>query len=166
MIRFGSHTAREVANAIIEAAQKVPHSPLKKLLLCGSIAEDGIGPTFDLVLEVDLATFENYLDRCEIILDGVRPLSADMFRTDDNEVFSVPDSRSAEALAAIGVNLMELYLTDAQREALDIECLPEGWDDAKSEMHRRLLESLATCDDPNFLERVMSTRIQLFPRAK
>lgn len=166
MKAFGSRLATEIAAIIWEAAQKVPHCPLNKIWLYGSIAEAGMGRDIDLILEVSTAGWEKYSRFCHSVLGGVRPFSNDMLEQKHNAVYdySLPKGdRSMAALKVIGLNISDLNL-GVLEDSVDIICLPEGWDVVGSSVHRDLSAVLARTTDKDFFEHVMSAHTKLFPQ--
>ena len=165
MKAYGPRLAREVANVIIEAALKVPNSPLKKVLLYGSIINAGMGRDIDIVLEVELKTFQEYTGLCMVVLDGVHPFSEDLLESRHSaafDYFSPKGPRSKAALKTIGLAIEKLHF-GVLESSLDIVCLPEGWDDVKSQVHCDLKVALRSSRDPQYLERVLYSKLQVFP---
>lgn len=162
---YGLHVAGEVVNTILTAAQKVPNSPLKRVLLYGDIVEKSVGNDIDVIIVVDTGTFSRYVGHCVLILGGVRPFSDDLLKPLHNKVFDHSSSkgpRSEAALKAIGVDIERLHL-GAIKESLDVVCLPEGWSDESSDIHQELKLILRGTRDPDFVERAMRHKVQLFP---
>lgn len=163
---YGPRLASEIADVIAEAALKVPDSPLKKILLYGSIVNVGMGSDIDLILEVEMEAFQNYTGLCMVVLDGVHPFSEDLLEPHHSaafDYFSPKGPRSKAALKTIGVAIEKLHF-GVLESSLDIVCLPEGWDDVKSQVHRDLKDALRTGRDPQYLEHVMYSKLQVFPK--
>lgn len=161
-------TAISIIAAIVQAAQAAQatgKSPLKKVLLFGSTVRGVREADLDLILEVDPETFEKYHGFCTVVLDGVRPLSDDPlehFYGHSWDYFSPKIARSKAALEAIGVSVDRLNLGELE-EYMDIICLPEGWDDKTTAVHKTLKMSIADSRDPKFLENAAASKEQFFP---
>lgn len=160
--------AMRVASAIVQAAQAVEGSVLKKIWLYGSVARGGSGNDLDLIFEVDHETFGKYAAYCTVVLDGVRPISDDPvfgFYSLRWEYFSPKADRSKAAGSAIGIDIDQLDLRVTENE-LDIICLPEGWDDKTTEVYKNLKQDLANSRDPNFIDNAAASKMQLFPQVQ
>lgn len=159
------NTATKIAAAIVQAAQTVANSSLKKIWLYGSVASCGSGNDLDLILEVDHAAFSEYAGQCTVVLDGVRPVSDDLlfgFYGAYWEYHSPKAERSMVAISTVGIAVEQLNLRISE-EILDIICLPEGWDDKTTTVYGELQQALARSRDPNFLRHAAASKKQLFP---
>ncbi len=162
---YGLYAAKEAAGIIAKAAQAIPNCRLKKILLYGSIARGNPGHDIDLILEVDRETFQAYAGECMVVLDGIHPVSDDLlerFHSAAWDYFSPKLKRSEVAAETVGINLDELDL-GGPKEALDVICLPEGWDDRTSAAHLELQFSLRRSRDPGFIEKAIRSKVQVFP---
>lgn len=165
---MNKNVAMKIVTAIAQAAQAVKGSPLKKILLFGSTVRGVPEADLDLILEVDLETFEEYSGFCVAVLDGIRPFSDDplvRFYGHSWDYFSPKEARSKAALNAIGVSVEHLNL-DELEEYLDVICLPEGWDDKTSAVYANLKPFVADSRDPDFLEKAAASKMQLFPQVQ
>lgn len=169
-IHYSLAIATGVAEEIARVAQTTRNCSLERLFLYGSTVNNGSGHDIDLILEVSLDKFKDYAGYCGVVLNGIRPFSDDLldqnypFPGPEWEYFSPKEPRSKSALATICVDIRTLKI-EVPREALDVVCLPKGWDDEKSSIFHDLGLLLRNSKDPHFLFNAKRSSRQIFPSA-
>lgn len=160
--KYGSKLARSIAQMIWEAAQQVPHSPLKKIWLYGDVAKAGMGSSINFIFEVDLVTFSRYVEFFWYVSEGVRAFTGE---ARDNVIFDPSSLRGERRVAAFmtaRVDADRLHL-NVLEDSIDIIVFPTGWDNVASAMHHGLK---ATLRDPDHLQGIVGSKVQLFPALK